>query len=177
MPEALLDELEPEFDSEPAADESPGTGKKKWLILLLVTFLLLGGGSGGGYYWWRVKAHAKQAAREKIGNADNADDGEVKQVIELQPFIVNLADRNEARYLRMTVSLGIAESGDDKPDPLFTTKVRNAILGIVTTKTSEEILTVEGKAVLRKEMLEAARRVVNKPEVHAIYITDFIIQM
>lgn len=176
MPEELLEEIGADLDGENDEEAPRRSGKKKWLILLLITILFLGGG-GGGYYFWRVKANAKKAAKEKMGPADSTDDGEVKQVIELQPFIVNLADRTEPRYLRMTVSLGIGENLDDKPDPLFTTKVRNAILGIVTTKSSDEILTVEGKAVLRKEMLEAARRVVSKPEVHAIYITDFIIQM
>ena len=35
------------------------------------------------------------------------DDENVKHIVELQPFIVNLADSEQARYLRMTVNLGI----------------------------------------------------------------------
>ena len=48
-----------------------------------------------------------------VGRAEQAEEGEVKEVIELQPFIVNLADKNEARYLRMTISLGIGESAEE----------------------------------------------------------------
>ena len=110
------------------------------------------------------------------------DDGDVKQVIELQPFIINLADEGEARYLRMTVSLGLdggegGGEGESKPDTLMTTKVRSAMISVLTTKHSDEILSVEGKALLRKELLRAARAVVKEPEVHAIYITDFIVQL
>lgn len=155
-------------------------GKKKLLILLLAVVVLMAGGAGG-FFYWRHRAAQKLAAKNAGQEAEKKHEGdsekEVAEVIELQPFIVNLADREEPKYLRMTVSLGIGEGAEGKPDPLFTTKVRNAILAIVTTKTADQILTVEGKTELRKEMLSAARSVVDKPEVYAIYITDFIVQM
>lgn len=105
------------------------------------------------------------------------DDEDVKHVIELQPFIVNLADDNEARYFRLTLSIGLGESSGEKPDELFLTRIRNAILAVLTTKKSSEILTIEGKATLRKEILKAAQKASSEPTVLAIYITDFIIQM
>lgn len=105
------------------------------------------------------------------------DDEDVKHVIELQPFIVNLADDNEARYFRLTLSIGIGEGTHEKPDELFMTRIRNAILAVLTTKKSSEILTIEGKATLRKEILKAAQKASTEPEVLAIYITDFIVQM
>ena len=105
------------------------------------------------------------------------DDKEVKHVIELQPFIVNLADREGNYYLRLTLSIGVGESKEEKADPLFTTRVRNAILAVLTTKTSEDVLTPEGKAALRRELLSATRRAVEEPKVHAIYITDLIVQL
>jgi flagellar FliL protein len=89
-----------------------------------------------------------------------------------------LSDTSDARYLRMTVSLGMGESETpEKPNPLFTTKVRNAMISVLTTKTSEQVLSADGKAALRKELLEAARSVSDEPQVIAIYITDFIVQL
>ena len=105
------------------------------------------------------------------------DDKDVKKVIALEPFVVNLADSNEPRYLRMSVSIGIGETKEEKTDPLLTTRVRNAILAVLTTKSSAEVLTPEGKSQLRKELLKAARKSVEEPRIEAIYITDFIIQM
>lgn len=156
------------------------SGKKKVFIIVILLALLLGGGGTGGFFFWKHRAaKAAQAAqsKEEKKESHDADEKEVAEVVELAPFIVNLADRDEPKYLRMTVSLGLGEGAAEKPDPLFTTKVRNAILAIVTTKTSDQVLTVEGKAELRKEMLSAARSVVDKPSVHAIYITDFIVQL
>ena len=107
------------------------------------------------------------------------DDEDVKQVVELQPFIVNLADVEEARYLRMTVSLGIGgdDAGGHDPDPIFLAKVKNAMLAVLAVKRSDDVLTVDGKAKLRKELLEAAQTADEDGHVEAIYITDFIVQL
>lgn len=124
----------------------------------------------------------EEAADTKSKKSDEIslpDDSQVKHVIELQPFIVNLADKGEARYLRLTVNVGVgeAEGGGEKADPLFTTRVRNAMLAVLSSKTSDEILTTEGKNKLRKDLLRAARKASEEPEIHAIYITDFIVQL
>jgi flagellar FliL protein len=107
------------------------------------------------------------------------DDSAVKEVIELQPFIVNLTDQGEARYLRLAVSLGIGgeEGAESKPGPLFTTRVRNAMLAVLTTRSSEEVMSVEGRVQLRKDLLRAARAASEEPRVEAIYITEFIVQL
>lgn len=107
------------------------------------------------------------------------NDDDVNAVVELPPFIVNLADTEQARYLRMSVSLGVegAEGESEKPDQLFITRVRNTMLAVLSDKKSDEILSVEGKAKLRKELLKAAQAASEEPKVRAIYITDFIVQL
>lgn len=78
----------------------------------------------------------------------------------------------------MSVSLGVGEGGEsEKPDQLFITRVRNAMLSVLSDKSSEEILSMEGKAKLRKQLLKAAQAAADEPEVQAIYITDFIVQL
>jgi flagellar FliL protein len=183
--EGLVMAEEPVEKVSEETSEAPKKKRGRKLIPLALMGLILLGAGGGGFYYWKARAAAKaRASSEASGETQNGkkdaakeEDGEVKQVIELQPFIVNLLDKGENRYLRMTISLGLAESGEAKADPLFTTKVRNAVLAVLTTKTSDQVLTVEGKTLLREEMLKAARKAVDKPEVHAIYITDFIVQM
>lgn len=182
----MADEINEQNAGETQVAPAKKKSRKKLIMIALIVILL--GGGGGGFYYWRVRAASTAlAAKEAAGKKDHSGDENVKaegedagvnQVIELQPFIVNLADKNESRYLRMTISLGVAsEGGEHKPDPLFTTKIRNAILATISTQTSEQILTVEGKAALRKEMLDAARGAAHEPEILTIYITDFIIQM
>ncbi|MEP6901011.1 MAG: flagellar basal body-associated FliL family protein [Actinomycetota bacterium] len=123
----------------------------------------------------------KKSSKKSDISLKNAlpEDEDVKKVVELPPFIVNLADSESARYLRMTISLGVGGEGKEgeKPDQLFITRVRNAMLAVLSEKKSDEILSVEGKTKLRKELLKAAQAASEEPHVEAIYITDFIVQL
>lgn len=110
-------------------------------------------------------------------------DGEVEHVIELQPFVVNLADDAEAAYLRMGISVGVgsgeAEATSEentKPNPLLTSRLRNAFLALLMTKTSTDLSTQEGKTQLRRELLKIAQSVVHDKNISAVYITEFLIQ-
>jgi flagellar FliL protein len=183
----------------PQTDKKPKKSRKSLIIMLIVVLLLAGGGGGGFFYLRSSGANAKSpekakkvrvkddeesddeakpSKKSKENNLDLPDDSAVKQVIELQPFVVNLADKNEARYLRLTVSIGLGAAKDgEKPDPLFTTRARNAMLAVLTAKTSDDVLTAEGKAKLRKELLKAAQSAIEEPHIEAIYITDFIVQL
>jgi flagellar FliL protein len=123
------------------------------------------------------KGEASAKSKFSIKKLDLPDDKDVKKVIELQPFVVNLADREDTRYLRMTISIGIGETKEEKTDPILMTRVRNAMIAVLTTKTADDVLTQEGKSILRKELLKAARAAIEEPHIEAIYITDFIVQM
>ncbi len=105
-------------------------------------------------------------------------DKNVKHVMELQPFILNLADTDENRYLRLAVSVGLGGevNPEEKPDPLFIARLRNALLAVLMTKSSADVLSIEGKVTLRKELLKAAKKVIEEPEIETIYITELIVQ-
>lgn len=201
--------LAPPVDEVPAAPPKKKRRKMLLPLIIIATLLVVSGGAGIFYLQRTGAAGKNRAAERKAQTAarttdeekhdgenssetaadhktrsksdapEPTDDSAVRQVVELQPFIVNLADKDAARYLRLTVSLGISESaeGEGKPNTLFTTRVRNAMLGVLTSKTSEEVLSAEGKAALSKELVRAARAASSEPLVEAIYITDFIIQL
>ena len=140
------------------AEPAKKKGGSKMLIIIILVVVLLGGG-GGGFYYWRTTAAAAAAETDtekpkskketagtkgktskKSSKSDSEgevpDDSAVKKIIELQPFIVNLADTESARYLRLTVTLGVGgESGSEseKPDQLFVTRVRNAMLAVLSS--------------------------------------------
>lgn len=194
-----------ETENENDAAEPSGGGKKKLVMIigLFVVLLVGGGGGAAGYYFIfgpGAKANTEKAGKEskksktkhdlpKKGEGGDAndslrsalqDDENVKTVIELQPFIVNLADVEEARYLRMTVSLGIGgEEGGagHEPDDIFLARVKNAMLAVLSTKKSDDVLNVEGKGKLRTELLKAAQTAAGDGHIEAIYITDFIVQL
>jgi flagellar FliL protein len=179
---------------------------KLFIILALVTAVAVGGAGSFFYFQRVAKAKTETPKKSKhADDADQSDeasdkgkvkgekgdkaekekpdspvatlpaDTDVKQVVEIQPFILNLADKDDNRFLRLSLSIGFGE-GDEKPDPVFVTRVRNAVLAVLMTKSSLEILTPEGKAMLRRELLQAVRAVTAEPPVLAIYITELIVQ-
>ena len=181
-------------------------GNKKFLIIIILAVVLLGGGGAGAYFFLFSSKSADEKAEGKSSKKSKAKvveeeeeeepeeksekssslkgsipkDEEVKEIVELQPFIVNLADEGEARYLRLTVNLGIGggEGGShEKPGPLLITRVRNAMLAVLSEKKSDDVLTNAGKAKLRKELLKAAKTAAEDAHIEAIYITDFIVQL
>lgn len=198
-----------EVVTETTETEAPKGGSKKFLIIIILAVVLLAGGGAGAYFLFfsksadekaegkdkSKKSKAKAAEEEEeaeepedTGGKNNSlkgaipKDEDVKEIVELQPFIVNLADEGEARYLRMSVSLGIGGGeggggGHDKPSPLLITRVRNAMLAVLSNKKSDDVLTNEGKAKLRKELLKAAKTAAEEAHIEAIYITDFIVQL
>lgn len=189
------------------AISAPAEAKSSKTMLMIIAAVILFIGGGAGYYFFIAKGGGEEQANAKTEKSSKSDTGDeesasdeestksssksskklksalpndedVKSIIELQPFIVNLADTEQARYLRISVSLGIGEGGEsEKPDQLFITRVRNAMLAILSDKSSEEILSMEGKAKLRKDLLSAAQAAADEPEIQAIYITDFIVQL
>ncbi|MCW5960213.1 MAG: flagellar basal body-associated FliL family protein [Pyrinomonadaceae bacterium] len=180
---------------------------KMMLIIIIAVVLLAGGGAGYFFLGSKAGADEADSSSDKVKKPKDVladeeaavdeepsdsrtsksakrlrsaipDDEDVKNIIELQPFIVNLADTEQARYLRMSVSLGVGGEGEsEKPDQLFITRVRNAMLAIMSDKSSDEILSTDGKTKLRKDLLRAAQAAADEPEIHAIYITDFIVQL
>ncbi|MEK7724439.1 MAG: flagellar basal body-associated FliL family protein [Acidobacteriota bacterium] len=193
-----------EVVTETTEAEAPKGGSKKFLIIIILAVVLLGGGGAGAYFFLFSKsAEGSEEAKEKGSKKPKAkeaeeeepeekgdkssslkgaipNDEDVKEIVELQPFIVNLADEGEARYLRLSVSLGIGGgegAAHEKPSPLLITRVRNAMLAVLSEKKSDDVLSNAGKVKLRKELLKAAKTAAEEAHIEAIYITDFIVQL
>jgi len=168
----------PDSHMDNSNEQAPPKRRFKKLIVLVLFLLFLGGAAGGGFYFWKTRTAAAAGTEQAEATEHKEAETEVKAIVDLPPFIVNLADNESARYLRMTVSLGVGgDEKAEKPDPVFSTKARNAILAVIGAKKSEDILTTEGKESLRREILAAAQSVSKAPHVVEIYITEFIVQL
>jgi flagellar FliL protein len=139
-------------------------------LFLLVAVLALGGLGGGGYWWWRhgqaAAAHAPKAEPE--GGA----------VLALEPFLVNLADRNASRFLRVTVKLVVDDEHAAhafEKDALQQSRARSAVLEHLTTLESATLVTPEGKTELKKQIAERASAVLHL-EIRDVLFTDFVVQ-
>jgi flagellar FliL protein len=170
----------------------------KKVIVIVVAVLVLAGGGAGGWWWWSQRAQAAtdegQGDHDEEGSASDAT-GKKRKVsaeetgaIPLEPFLVNLADKDASRFLRVSLQLVVddkdfaeamsakAGHGGEDAHALVKTRLRSTILELLTTKTSEHLVTTEGKAALKAEIAERATEVLEKAEVIDVLFTDFVVQ-
>ena len=103
---------------------------------------------------------------------------ETKGVIALEPFLVNLADSDEIRFLRAEFRLGMVDVVKVALDPAGKeiAQIRDSILRLLGSKTSDEIITTEGKEILCEEIRVLVNERYTQNRVAEVLLVDFIIQ-
>jgi flagellar protein FliL len=159
----------------------PSPGKKsprKSLTRRLATAGVVLVGIGSGVWWGFLRPR-------NASSANQAQTAPVRTVLPLESFTVNLADAEEGRFLRATLALGVdgqlptIAKGENKP--VETTQVsmatiRDSILTVLAQCTSEQLLTPQGKAKLKADLLNSLNRDVPELRAREVYFTEFLVQ-
>jgi flagellar FliL protein len=165
-----------------AQGAAPKGGKSKLIIILLAVVVLLGAGGGLAYFFGGSGSGSgeAQAAKEPDAHgaaAEAAGGGhEAGSVVPLDSFVVNLADEDAQRYLKVTIKV---EFFGDQIPPLFHSRqaqIRDLLLTLLSSKNMEDVRTVEGKSQLRDEIIARVNRVLDDDAVKAVYFAEFIVQ-
>ncbi len=157
-----------------AAIPAPKKGKKSVLIIGLAAVLVLGG-IGGGAFWWTNRAQAAEPAPAAATHADTEERG----IVVFEPFVVNLADAGVSRFLRAKIQLvvGSAEQAEEMNKSAVTlSRARSVILELLTTQTSEILVTPDGKTALRKAIAEQVGQAAGHVEIVDVLFSDFVVQ-
>jgi flagellar FliL protein len=143
--------------------------------LLIVIALLAVAGSGLAAWYVMQRDHLVEAQRGVTPS------GAPKYLVHLEGFTVNLADVEETHFLRVTMDLGI----DRLPDGAEKEKaaaampvgrIRDAILSVLTLCKADMLLTAQGKAQLKKDLVDSLNRNVPELGVREVYFTEFLVQ-
>ncbi len=171
-------EAKPKVESKPTVENkaeavAPKKKSKLWILIGSVVLVMVLSGVAFFAMPYIRGAHGDKA---KAGGAVKKE--EVKATLSLDPFLVNLADPEESRFIKTTFQLGLAEElakeeGAASPIPAM----RDSIITLLSTKTSEQILTAEGKVKLREEIKARVNQISPKIKVVEVYIVDFVVQL
>jgi flagellar FliL protein len=144
----------------PAAstDAAPAPGgkksRKKLIIIVGVVVVLLLSLAGGGALLYMKKKKAADEA-EQGSEPESAEvkvakrDPKVKPAFAaLEPFTVNLADRDADRYAQIHLSLELREEKAAELIKSYMPVIRNNVLMVLSHKTSAELLEKDGKLKL-----------------------------
>ncbi|EGJ08799.1 MULTISPECIES: flagellar basal body-associated protein FliL [Rubrivivax] len=140
---------------------APKKGKKKLLIIVgaLVAVLAIGGGAA---VFLLKKPHAD--TEEGAEDAEPAK-AEVKHdpksaptFVPLDPFTVNLADRDAERYAQVGITLEVRDAKMGDTIKAYMPAIRNNILMALADKTAADLSDREGKAKLAEQVRRETAR-------------------
>jgi flagellar FliL protein len=175
-----------------------GGGKKKMMIIIgaavavalilgIVAFMVLGkddkkttkegetaqaeGGAApapGGHGAPAAGGHGAPAAGGVASPAAN--------IFPLDPFIVNIYDGQELRYLKVKVELEMVGPAIKTEVEGRLAPIRDSILILLSAKTLQDVQDVQGKNTLKDEILGAINKNLPPGKIIKIYFTDFVVQ-
>ena len=180
----MAEEEAGEEGGEAGEEEKKGLPIK--LILIVVGVLAL---AGGGYFaytnFFQEEAVEESAEKDKNGeeggegadgeNAEELPPG-VGVMFTMDPFVVNLAGSNGKRFLKVTTTL---ELSSPEVNPEFEEnlqKITDSILVLLSSKSFEDVYSVQGKFKLKDEITTRVNRFLVVGHVKDAYFTEFIVQ-
>ncbi len=161
-------------------------GKKKkgrpFLMILLVIVVLILAGVGAGAYFFFFSAPsdeklAAQIAQDETKKATQAaQTGSMGVTVDLEPFVVNLADPRVRHFLKVSITIELTDESAKSDFEKRIANIRNDILLLMSSKTLEEIITLEGKIRLRDEIAARVGRIVGHDRILNVYFSQFVVQ-
>ena len=121
------------------------------------------------------KTSGHGAAEEK-GGGEHGVVADASAIADLDPFIVNLADSPEIRYLKVTMKVEADNAGTVEQIKARTPQIRDAILVLLTSLDSATARSPQGKHKLRDDITERINGLLPKKSVKSTYFTEFVIQ-
>ena len=153
--------------------------KKMLMIVVGVAVLVLGLMGGMFFMLWHKMSNMSAGAQGQANHAPSHKEEKkegVGPVFPLETFIVNLADRDKDRYLRVTIQLEMDKPTLKEEMEKRLAQIRDRILMTIPAKTYAAVNTVEGKLALRDELLVRINELMQGGKISNLYFTEFVVQ-
>ncbi|MFN9747541.1 MAG: flagellar basal body-associated FliL family protein [Betaproteobacteria bacterium] len=145
----------------------PPKGKKKLIIIVAAALVVVLAGGGAAVMLMKKSSAAAEEAAEagESEDAKPAKKGEAKRdpkaapvFVALEPFTVNLADRDADRYAQVAVTLELADATLEPQIKSYMPAVRHNILLALSDRTAGELLARDGKQALAQRIRRETAR-------------------
>lgn len=165
----------------------PSVMPMKMVIIIAVGALLIGLGGAVGVMKFMGGGHKEEEKVEAKAAAAAPSHGEAQpkqvehggapgQIFDVDPFIVNLADGPEIKYLKLTVKLELDRADAVEELKARTPALRDSILILLSSKESTTLRTAQGKLQLRDEIVQRVNGLLPRPWVKTAYFLEFVLQ-
>jgi flagellar FliL protein len=158
--------------------EAPAAPRKKSKlvpIVLTLVLVLVAGGGGAGAYWY----FSNRAPHDGEATSPEPEAPPTPGMVEMEPFVVNLADSGGQRFVRVSMRLltyDEDQAAEIKEDAVAKTKLRSSLLDLLSMQTADVLVTPDGKTALKKAIAERASHAVHELKVTDVLFVEFIVQ-
>jgi flagellar FliL protein len=122
------------------------------------------------------QAMASGKQEEPAAKTHSANSNTPGAIYDVDPFIVNLADVPEARYLKLTVKLELDRPEVSADLSARVPQLRDTILILLSSKDAASLRTPQGKFQLRDELTQRVNALLPKGGIRSAYFTEFVVQ-
>lgn len=140
--------------------------KLKWIIIALIALVVVTAGAVAGFYFF-TKPESKKPVAEKPA---------VITIWPMEAFIINIAETNGERYLKLVIQLEVSDPDVVKELEQLKPRLRDSILDLLTQKIYKELMDLSGKQRLREEIAGRINNILQRGKVTKVYFTDFVVQ-
>ena len=130
--------------------------KKVWILLLVVATV-----AGGGVLFYVIQE----------GKKDEQKTAASFKIMELEPVVINLSD---GHYIRIAIALGY--TGDESELKNKLPAINDVLITTVGAMSSKELISPEGKELLKENLLLKINSVLSGVQVRNIFYREFIVQ-
>ena len=186
-------------------DEAASGGRSRLILIAAAAVLVLAGagawfvllgGSGSGDAEEAIESCAAEASAEgeaahpferaqreathEVASGGTEDKATGKQlmgeIFSLDTFVVNIGDGDRDRYLKLKVELELSKDlvSDELQQRL--PQIRDLMISLLGSKSFDDVRSIEGKNLLREEMLQRINALLLTGTARSIFFTEFVVQ-
>jgi len=144
-------------------------GKGLIVIIIVVVAVLVG---GGGAFFFLSKSGGDKGQKKEKEDAKK----EERVMFVLDPFVDNLGDQGATKFLKVSMQLELSSPAILESAKGKTPQIRDAIINLLTSKTSDSLMSPEGKLQLKDEINMMGNQILGNNTVKNVYLTEFVMQ-
>ena len=148
--------------------------------IVLVVVLLLVAGAGGFFIKDFITGQSPGVApvvpEQTRPVAPQPASPAVGVMVPLEPFMVNLAKTKGSRILKVTVTMELNHPEAQMEVENNRQKIMDSILVLLSSKTFEDVYSIQGKFKLKDEITTRVNRFLAMGHVKEVYFSEFLIQ-
>ena len=147
----------------PAADATAAKPKSKKLLFIIMGVVVLALlGAGAAFFVLKKNTSEHEDGEEEVVSEQASHDPKTPPTfLPLDSMVVNLADPGGNRFVQTSITLQLQDAQTGEDIKVYMPTIRNGILILISQRTADEILKIQGKEKLAADIITEISQVMD----------------